>query len=249
MQYILLIITLAAALIGILGPTHREGKEPIVARITALGWGAMLFAVLGFFVSVWTIHQQARGDATLRHTAAAEIRRGLDDILDTLYLAAFVVFEERRKALPFRGSPSIEDLLAEPMVRQFEKTSLSPRRRLRRLYLGIPDGTTPRDVDFIISSRARDARGRLQSMIQFHDVLGPDFVASVTELSRDKFLEYLCLLPEHIDDMNEREDSSSYPFPLINAYGDGGSEEQYRQMLRKLKNLNDKLLMTDAASH
>src|SRR5437764_9991907 len=124
MQYVLLLISLSAAIIGILGPSHRERAHSIWRRITPLGWASACVALLGFCFSAWLVYQQDRSTDRVRTTAVNEVETAVNELINTLYLATFVAFDESYDQMPFHNRPSLTQLKSEELVAHIAKTSL-----------------------------------------------------------------------------------------------------------------------------
>lgn len=71
-RYLPAVLSLAAALTGIIGDTHDE-----TAGVTALGWGAIVVAILSFVVLTRTLSWQERQKVQIRRVAHQEIAKAV----------------------------------------------------------------------------------------------------------------------------------------------------------------------------
>lgn len=209
MQYISLLITLAAALIGVFGRRHQTATSSILGSVSPVGWVSAAIAVMGFCFSAFLVHQQAMSAKRVRNTALDQADAAVTVLVNTLYFATYVACDESREKMPFRHRPTFPELVADDELKLLAKKSLTPKRQLRFLGVGIPSATDRRQIDTIIAARAEDSARQIDAMAPYYDVMDADFKVAIAALRNDRFFRYLQRLPEHIDQMLEREDSIS----------------------------------------
>jgi hypothetical protein len=244
-KYASAILAFAAALTGIIGDTH-DAAHPGIKGITALGWIAIIAAMLSFIVLIIetyrdhvTIGWQAQQKAKVQDIANRQVVEAVFYLLNPFRIFLSQEIWSKRQELEIDlerlddSASYIVDLLCNPTVQNdFKGVDLRAK----------PNVAPPITWWEYLANCAVKARDLLnEAAAKYSGYLSPDSLVAIEELRADGVVAF------RLPNLGELVTANMHisPFPLSNAFGIRDDYLEFNAMLQKLRNV---LVHVDLAS-
>ena len=240
-KYVSAALAFAAALVGVLGETHDKA-HPGLAGITALGWGAILVALLSFVVILVEtrrdhakINWQERQKTKVRRIANRQVSEAVAHLLWPFHMFLTEIWKQAAD-LDFdldkmdKSSTYVLGLLSKPAVRaEFDHIDLRAR----------PKNGLPLLWWEYLAKHATEARELLnQAAAKYSGYLDADILVAIEDIRADELVYF------RLPGLGELESSPANtqitPFPLSFAFGPREGGRAVDALIEKIRAILDR---------